>query len=156
VNSQDEILLSIFYPHKEKCTLVTFGVLPLLGKGSINLEDYFFSTYKGEGMAITLKVKDQGISHAEITNHFTAFFKKFPSKGKDIDLPVNKIFIDFPMNSFHIWDHDPFYNVHTRSGINRSEPYKNCCPKCVWVISSRKNHGMLKVHSGFLWSCLSW
>jgi hypothetical protein len=73
-------------------------------------------------MVITLKHQD--ISHAEITNHFTAFFKKFPSKVKDLDLPVNKIFIDFPMNSFHIWDHDPFYNIHTRSGIDRSEPYK--------------------------------
>jgi hypothetical protein len=124
VNNQDEILLSIFYPHKEKCTLVTFGVLPLLRKERINLKDYFFSTYKGEGMVITLKVKDQDISHAEITNHFTAFFEQFPSKAKDIILPVNQIFIDSPMNSFHIWDHDPFYNVHTRSGIDRSEPHK--------------------------------
>lgn len=122
MNSQDEILVSLYYPHQKKCTLVTFGVLPLLGKGSINLEDYFFSTYKGEGMVITLS--NQGRSHVEITNHFTAFFRKFPSKMKDVSLPVNQIFIDFPMNSFHIWDNDPFNNVNTRSGINRYEPHK--------------------------------
>ena len=102
------ILFSIFYPHDQRCRLVKMGVLPLFDKAEFKDFTYFLSRYKGENLTLGLYGKGIDKEVKLIKDHFNAFFEANAAKELNIQLPVNQLFLDFPYNTIHFWEQNPF------------------------------------------------
>lgn len=101
-------VFSIYYPHKQKCQLVKYAVLPLMKMPELESFNYFFSLYKGENMTIQVVCRNKEMIQRQVRTHFKTFFKIHGVRQKEIKLPVNQLFLDFEFNSIHFWEHNPF------------------------------------------------
>lgn len=99
------------------------GVLPLFDKVGIKEFTYFLSRYKGENL--TLGIGGSGIDKEVklIKDHFNVFFEANAAKEQNIQLPTNQLFLDFPYNTIHFWEKNPFDPAVLQSEVRDTDEY---------------------------------
>lgn len=102
------LLFSIYYPHIQKRQLAKYGLKPLFEQLGVESFTYFFSLYKGENITIQIACSKKDITKRRITAHFEDFFSLYRTNQVEVRLPINQLFLDFPYNTLHFWDHFPF------------------------------------------------
>lgn len=113
----DQLLLSVFYPHNQRCLLVKSGILPLLDPCELRNFSYFFSLYKGQNVTMYFHLDEADKAVRLIKDHFYTFFETYKAKQPEVRFPLNRLFMNFPYNTLHFWDKNPFqsggmYSVH--------------------------------------------
>ncbi len=102
------LLFSIYYPHDQKCLLVKWGILPLLAGNDFKAVNFFLSNYKGENITMYLANGNKADRKRLVKDSMDSFFGEHKAKALKMQLPVNQLFLDFPHNSIHFWEKDPF------------------------------------------------
>ena len=75
-----------------------------------------------------------------IKNHFEEFFKKFSASQERVRLPLNRLFLNFPYNTTHIWENDPFQSADSSQGINIDHDYASSLSLlCLKKLSNEKS-----------------
>ena len=104
----DNILFSVFYPHSHRCRLAKSAVLPFIAQHQPVAFNCFFSLYKGENVTISCRTSERDETLKSIKKHFHCFFETFKAEQPQPRLPVNRLFLDFPCNTLHFWQENPF------------------------------------------------
>ena len=68
-----------------------------------------------------------------IKDHFYSFFDTYKVKEQEARLPLNQLFLDFPHNTIHFWEKNPFESGALRPEIHDNYDYYTalsfCCLK---------------------------
>jgi len=102
------LTFSVYYPHDQRSLLIKEAILPLVDQPNVVMFNYFLSRYKGENVTIQLLPKDDVEFRSPLKEHFQWFFERHQAPQKQVDLPLDQLFLDFPNNTLHIWEEDPF------------------------------------------------
>lgn len=128
------LLFSIYYPHIQKCQLAKYGLKPLFEQLGVESFTYFFSLYKGENITIQIACSEKELIKKQIVAHFEAFFSLYRTNQVEVQLPINQLFLNFPNNTLHFWDHNPFksenlYSEDQNNGSYISSLSRQCLSK---------------------------
>ncbi len=131
-----QVLFSVYYPHARKCQLAKYGVLPLFDTFREESFNYFFSLYKGESITIRISCSEKDDIKRQIVEHFKTFFTSHSAEVLEVQLPLKKLFLDFPFNTLHFWEYDPFKSETLNSGNSKEDNYmtflsRQCLSKLV-------------------------
>jgi hypothetical protein len=132
------LTFSLCYPHNQRPLLAKEGILPLVDQPNVYRFNYFLSLYKGENITIQLSVKDDAELKNLLEEHFEHFYEQHHVPLKELILPIDQMFLDFPYNTLHIWQQSPF-----RPGmfVNQEvtiDYYQNMLSrKCLGILASQ-------------------